>query len=221
MARYKIIWPALALVLALTACGEQTPPPKTPVPAPALPTTTPAMTVVVAEPDLARGRQVWLDKQCAACHGNDGQGGVARKLAGTTEPFDKFLHVVRTGVSPMPAYNAAELPDQDAYNTYRWLQEGTDNSVEKVAPPALPAGETLGMTLWTQYDCDSCHGSFAQGGVNAPGLTGLTYPYELERAKMRQTEADIPEHGANHIQDDILKRLYQWLQAGANPQDGC
>ena len=44
---------------------------------------------------------------------------------------------------------------------------------------------------------------------------------EMERAKMRQTESEIPQHAAEHIRDVVLQRLYKWLQAGANPQDGC
>lgn len=46
-------------------------------------------------------------------------------------------------------------------------------------------------------------------------------PNEMERADMRLTGDEIPQHRAEHIRDVVLKRLYQWLQAGANPQDGC
>jgi hypothetical protein len=150
------------------------------------------------------------------------QGGIGGELAGTSKPFADFLHIVRTALPPKPAYNQAELPDQDAYNVYVWLQSlGPESNVEPVAAPVLPEGEVLGMTLWTQYECDQCHGAFAQGSATAPPLAGISYPYEMERANMRQTEAEIPQHAAEHIRDVVLKRLYKWLQAGANPNDGC
>ena len=159
----------------------------------------------------------------AACHSEAGQGGIGPTLAAAPLPFDQFLHKIRTALPPKPAFNATELPDQDAYNVYAWLQS-LDNQI--VAPQAVAAahlaeGEVLGMSLWTQYECDQCHGAFAQGSTQAPTLAGLTYPYELERATMRQTENEIPQHTAEHIRDVVLKRLYKWLQAGADPQGGC
>ncbi len=202
----------------LTACASDAPQ----VAAPPSPTATPAPSFSLSEADLARGRQVWLDKQCVACHGDQGQGGIGPTLTGITMPFDQFLHVQRTAIPPKPAFNAAELPDQDAYNVYAWLQSlETADSTAQAAAPQLTEGEILGMTLWTQYECDQCHGAFAQGSADAPRLANISYPYEMERATMRQSEGDIPQHSAEHIRDVILKRLYKWLQEGANPQGGC
>lgn len=221
MAHYKNIFLGI-LVLMLTACGGSfSKPIKTPVPAPIQPTVTPAIEANLAKADLVRGQQVWLDKQCVACHGDVGQGGIGGVLANTTLPFDQFLHTVRTALPPKPAYNAAELPDQDTYNIYGWLQASTQTAAEPAQAPQLPEGEVLGMSLWTEYECDQCHGSFAQGSSTAPPLAEISYPYEMERAKMRRTEADIPQHAAEHIRDVVLQRLYQWLQSGAKPQDGC
>ena len=218
--RYNLLILLVIILLGVVACGVGSN--GAIATAPVVPTNTPAAEINVAEPNLVRGQQVWLDKQCVACHGEMAQGGVGGELAGTTKPFDEFLHIVRTAVPPKPAYNQAELPDQDAYNVYAWLQSlGPESNVEPAAVPQLPEGEVLGMTLWTQYECDQCHGTFAQGSATAPPLVGISYPYEMERAKMRQTEAEIPQHAAEHIRDVVLKRLYNWLQAGANPNDGC
>lgn len=215
--RYSLFILLTIILVGLVACADG---PQATAPAP--PTHTPAPEVDLAEPDLIRGQHVWLDKQCVACHGEMAQGGIGGELAGTTKPFDEFLHTVRTAIPPKPAYNSAELPDQDAYNVYAWLQSiGTASNVEPAAAPELPEGEILGMTLWTQYECDQCHGTFAQGSATAPPLAGISYPYEMERATMRQTESEIPQHAAEHIRDVMLKRLYNWLQAGANPNDGC
>ncbi|MFN8455893.1 MAG: hypothetical protein U0401_14710 [Anaerolineae bacterium] len=90
-----------------------------------------------------------------------------------------------------------------------------------VPTPALPPGQMLGMKVWTEGQCDSCHGAFAQGSPNGPTLVGLSFPFEMERAKMRQTAATIPEHAPEQMNDSLFQRLYNWLQAGANPEGGC
>jgi mono/diheme cytochrome c family protein len=219
LSHYNLLILLVIILLGVAACKDYT---RVTATAPVVPTNTPAVEINVAEPDLIRGQQVWLDKQCVACHGEVGQGGVGGEVAGITKPFDEFLHILRTALPPKPAYNRAELPDQDAYNVYAWLQSiGTEADVEPVATPNLPEGEVLGMTLWTQYECDQCHGAFAQGSAAAPPLAEISYPYERERAVMRQTETEIPQHAAEYIRDVVLKRLYNWLQAGANPNDGC
>jgi len=220
LSRYNLVILLFIILLGVVACGVGSN--GAIATAPVVPTNTPVGEISVAEPDLIRGQQVWLDKQCVACHGEMGQGGVGGELVGTTNSFDEFLHAIRTALPPKPAYNQAELPDQDAYNVYAWLESiGSETNIESMAVPQLPEGEVLGMTLWTQYECDQCHGTFAQGSAAAPPLAEISYPYERERALMRQTEAEIPQHAAEHIRDVVLKRLYNWLQAGANPIDGC
>ncbi|GAB4547686.1 MAG: hypothetical protein Kow0063_42410 [Anaerolineae bacterium] len=209
---------ALMTIVLLTACDEVL------APAPVMPTATPQTEVAanLSPPDLARGQQVYLDKQCAACHGSQGEGGISPRLAGITMPFDEYLHAIRTALPPKPAFNEIELTNQDAYNVYGWLQSLGQVSVAPVTPtPTLLPGEMLGMTLWTEGKCDTCHGAFAQGSPNGPPLAGLSYPYEVERARMRQTADTIPEHAPEHMRDVVLQRLYKWLQAGANPSDGC
>lgn len=204
--------------LLLAACADTF----APAPTPAATATPPAPIARLTEPDLGRGQQVFLDKQCLACHGPRGEGGIGGVLAGTTKSFADFQHVVRTALPPKPAFNEVELSSQDVYNVYGWLLSlGQAAAAGPVPTPVLEPGKILGMTLWTEGRCDTCHGSFAQGSAGAPPLAGLTFPYEMERAKMRQTAGEIPEHAAEHMRDEVLKRLYQWLQAGANPGDGC
>lgn len=210
---------ACVAILLLAACGNSA---EQLAPAPPPPTNTPAPALVLSQPDTARGYQVWLDKQCTACHGPAGQGGIGPALNHTPLAFDDFLHKVRTALPPKPAFSATELPDQDAYNVYGWLQTTNAEPVaNRAGGPQLAEGQVLGMTLWTQYECDRCHGAFAQGSADAPTLAGLTFPYEMERANMRLTGDEISQHQAEHIRDVVLQRLYNWLQAGASPQGGC
>lgn len=213
--RYALI---LLAAVILAACVESLAPAPTPRVAPV----TPEPVAKLAPANPARGRQLFLDKQCAACHGPTGEGGIGGQLAGTSAPFNDFLHVVRTAVPPKPAFDEIELTTQDVYNMYDWLQGLDQASLPTAAAiPALESGQVLGMTLWTEGKCDTCHGAFAQGSAQAPQLAGVNYPFEMERAKMRRTAATIPEHAASHMSDELLQRLYKWLQAGANPGDGC
>ncbi|RME60675.1 MAG: cytochrome c [Caldilineae bacterium] len=218
----SLITLALLLVtLLFSACGDQPIAPMATAPPPDTPT--PASTINVSAPDLSRGRQVYLDKQCAICHGDLGQGGVAPPIAGLTTPFESFLHIQRTAIPPKPRFNRSELTDQDAYNIYAWLQsvDLQEADVASRVEIELAEGEILGMSVWTTHGCDKCHGAFAQGSANAPALAELSFPFEMERAKMRQTGDEIPEHRAEYIRDDILRRLYKWLQEGAHPLGGC
>lgn len=208
----------LAVGVTLAGCAERL------APAPVLPTATPAVESAadLDTPDLARGQQVYLDKQCAACHSPQAEGGIGPKLAGTTLPYDQFLHKMRTALPPKPAFNETELTGQDAYHIYGWLESLEQSATVSAGPSAaLSSGQVLGMQVWTEGQCDSCHGAFAQGSPSGPTLAGLSFPFELERANMRQTAGTIPEHAADHMNDPLFQRLYNWLQAGADPEGGC
>jgi mono/diheme cytochrome c family protein len=213
-----IISASLFVALLQVGCAERL------APAPDLPTATfPSEAVSnLAEPDLARGQQVYLDKQCVTCHSASAEGGIGPKLAGAPMPFDQFLNKIRTALPPKPAFNETELTTQDAYNIYGWLHNLEQAGAAPAAKIAtLPAGQVLGMKVWTEGQCDACHGAFAQGSPNGPTLVGISFPFEMERAKMRHTATAIPQHSAEHMDDALFQRLYNWLQAGANPEGGC
>lgn len=213
-----ILLASLLLVLFQVGCAEKL------APAPDVPAATaaPQTGSNLAEPDLARGQQVYLDKQCVTCHSATAGGGIGPKLAATSLTFDQFLTKIRTALPPKPAFNETELTTQDAYNIYGWLHSLEQTSIAPVVnAPDLPAGQVLGMKVWTEGQCDTCHGAFAQGSPKGPTLAGVSFPFEMERAKMRHTASAIPQHSAEHMDDTLFQRLYNWLRAGANPGDGC
>ena len=215
-----------AAAVALVSCGN-------PVrPAPARPTAAAAATVQLVKADLANGQQLFLDEQCVACHGAEAAGGIGPALDHTALTYDQFITKVRTALPPKPAYSAEELPDEGVFDIYSWLQNMPAAQQVKALPPfqvvkvepgqeQLPEGKILGMSLWTGFHCSDCHGAFAQGTSRGPALAGISFPYELERAKMRQTADQIPEHAQTYMRDTVLKRLYKWLQEGADPEGGC
>ncbi len=183
--------------------------------------------------DIDHGKELFFQNRCNACHGDDALGNVGPQLAGTRLSFPVFLTKVRSALPPKPAYSEDMISDQGVYDIYAWLQQLPTSAQKKPVKAGpqpvkikpgqeeLPEGPILGMSLWTGFGCSECHGNFAQGGPNAPALAGITEPYELMRAKMRQTADQIPEHDQSYMRDTVLKRLYKWLQEGANPEGGC
>lgn len=206
----------VVLALTLAACDRRVPAP----PHPTLQSTTLNATLTG---DLAQGAQLYREKQCVACHGATALGGIGNPIANTALPFDQFLSKIRNAIPPKPAMSASDLSDQDAYSIYLWL-ESLGAPVAKAsssAPVVLPTGQILGIQVWTQKECDQCHGAFAQGSAKGPALAGESYPFERERAVMRQSSDQNPAHSEKNISDDLLQRLLDWLKRGADPASGC
>jgi mono/diheme cytochrome c family protein len=204
--------------LLLSACGDRIVPAP---PAPIVPLAAPRA-AELAPADLVRGQQVYFDKQCVACHNATGTGGIGASLAGTDLSFDQFLNVLRNAVPPKPAFNEAELPRRDAYDVYNWLKSLKPTAGTATAPAqALEAGQVLGMTLWVQGKCDTCHGAFAQGSAKGSPLAGIGGTSEQARDRMRRSAPAIQGHGTEAMDDATFKRLYEWLRTGAYPDSGC
>ncbi|MCI0475943.1 MAG: c-type cytochrome, partial [Anaerolineales bacterium] len=182
---------------------------------------TPVGTVVG---DAAAGAPLWSARQCAACHGPTAAGGMGGGLANTKLSFERFLYKVRNAIPPKPAMSASDLSDSEAYSIYLWLHTLGSNAAQAstaVTPVVLPTGQILGVRVWSDKQCGDCHGAFAQGSAQGSRLAGDSRPFERQRAVMRASEKEIPAHSADNIDDDLLRRLLDWLQQGANPTSGC
>ncbi len=210
----RIVFLAFLLTVALAACDRR-------VPAPAYPTAQAVSAAGTLVGDPAQGAQLWRAKQCAACHGASALGGIGKPLADTALSFDTFLSKIRNAIPPKPAMNANDLSEADAYSIYLWLHTLSPATTAMSAPARLPTGQVLGIQLWTQYGCNQCHGAFAQGSATGPALAGESYPFERERALMRQSADQNPAHSAQNIPDDVLQRLLDWLRRGADLSSGC
>ena len=213
----RIVFLSFLFTLALAACDRR-------VPAPEYPTAQAVSSSGVLVGDVTQGANLWRDKQCAACHGPTALGGMGGALADTALSFDQFLGKTRNAVLPMPAFHVSDLNDTDAYSIYLWLHTLSSAPAKATAastPAPLPTGQVLGIQLWTQSGCNQCHGAFAQGSAKGPMLAGESYPFERERAVMRQSADQIPAHSAQNIPDDILQRLLDWVRRGADPSSGC
>ncbi len=173
--------------------------------------------------DAIEGSRLYREKQCTACHGPKALGGIGKQLAQTDLTFKEFLVKIRNAMPPKPAMNENDLPESQAYSIYLWLHttKAEPAGAAEAQKPRIPAGQILGIQIWSEKGCGKCHGAFAQGGQHAPALAGQNYPFERQRALMRRTAGQNQAHADTNIPDDLLKRLLGWLQRGADPASGC
>jgi mono/diheme cytochrome c family protein len=88
-------------------------------------------TAAAADPSATNGRALYIKVGCFACHGYQGQGGVAGpRIAPDPAPFDGLAAFVRTTNGEMPPYPTTLLSDNDLADIYAYLQ-----SIPR--PPAL------------------------------------------------------------------------------------
>ena len=67
------------------------------------------------------GRALYTANQCWQCHGHEGQGGAAVRIAPTLYPFVAFAQFVRHG-NLMPAYSPNVLSDEDLRQIWEFVR---------------------------------------------------------------------------------------------------
>jgi mono/diheme cytochrome c family protein len=80
--------------------------------------------------DAGRGRALFDANGCYQCHGHEGQGGAALRIAPSAYPFEGFARLVRRPPNEMPAYAPEVLSDADLMEIYRYVRSMPE-------PPAL------------------------------------------------------------------------------------
>jgi mono/diheme cytochrome c family protein len=75
-------------------------------------------------------RAVFVANGCWQCHGYDGQGGEALRIAPTPYPFEAFAARVRKPANEMPAYAPSALSDADLQAIYRFLKSLPEPTVD-------------------------------------------------------------------------------------------
>jgi len=82
-----------------------------------------ANTIAAEEADQAKmdGRELYMSYQCWQCHGYEGQGGAAARVASKDYPFDAFARFVRHP-NMMPAYTPKLLTDDKLRLIYEFVR---------------------------------------------------------------------------------------------------
>jgi mono/diheme cytochrome c family protein len=75
--------------------------------------------------DVNRGKSLYEQTGCYACHGLAGQGAQATgpRVSRTQYPFAAFLVVLRHPPKQMPPYESVVLSDQDAADIYAYVRQ--------------------------------------------------------------------------------------------------
>jgi mono/diheme cytochrome c family protein len=88
-----------------------------------------------ARGDAKKGRQIFLKDGCYSCHGYDGHGGVAPKLAPRPIPMVAFIAIVRhPPASNMPTYTSKVMPDSELTDVWAYLKSIPDPPPVKNIP---------------------------------------------------------------------------------------
>jgi mono/diheme cytochrome c family protein len=97
--------------------------------------------VVAHVPDLRapgnaeKGKQIFIKDGCYACHGYDGHGGVAPKLAPRPIPAVAFIAIVRhPPASAMPTYSPKVMSDSELTDVWAYLKSIPDPPPVKNIP---------------------------------------------------------------------------------------
>jgi mono/diheme cytochrome c family protein len=134
-------------------------------------TTTTQPTTTTGAADPAAGVDVYL-AHCAACHGEDAEGGLGPSLVGGYSA-DVLGAVTRNGKGSMPGFEAL-LSDAEMDQLIGFLLSlGSEGDV-----PALPV---LGAEVYAQQ-CAACHGVDGTGGIAKSLRTSVLSGQELRRA---------------------------------------
>src|ERR1700676_5489176 len=82
-----------------------------------------------------KGKQVFLKDGCYSCHGYDGHGGGAPKLAPRPTPAVAFIAIVRRPpASAMPTYSPNVMSDAELTDVWAYLKSIPDPPAVKNIP---------------------------------------------------------------------------------------
>jgi mono/diheme cytochrome c family protein len=76
----------------------------------------------VQESPAEQGREEFIELGCYQCHGYQGQGGAAPRLAPNPISLENFMRIVRRPPNVMPAYSPAVLSEEQLKRMHAYLE---------------------------------------------------------------------------------------------------
>jgi len=147
--------------------------------------------------DPVAGEQAYRANGCAACHGENAEGGIGPAMAGMNE-----LEALQQRFGGGASHNGSTLSEQEIEDVAAWLLEiEPDDGGEEI-----PNGDAVaGAAAYADAGCAACHGADGEGGT-APTLAGENNLNELE---------DRFGGGASHfgatLGDEDIEDVATWL----------
>jgi len=128
---------------------------------------------VAAETEISVGEQLF-EKNCSACHGAKGQGGVGIPISFPSfidSVSDNYLRkTIRYGRPGrvMPSFN--NLSDDNIVSIVKYMRSWTGKKGKVFSSKTVKGNARAGKKLFNQY-CVSCHNKGGTGGIG----TGVTF----------------------------------------------
>jgi mono/diheme cytochrome c family protein len=164
--------------------------------------------------DVDRGKQLWAEvKLCKNCHGANGEGLYAAPRAGDGMSLDAWIKQVRTPRANMPAFNDAQVSDQEIADMWEYMQ--TLSKPASFTPKQYTAGpnDHPGLVLVNQKRCVACHGDYSQTlkfrfvAQNRTVIDAATVIKQL-----RTPAQNMPAFSAAQVSDEQAAQIAVYLQ---------
>jgi mono/diheme cytochrome c family protein len=176
--------------------------------------------------DSQAGGEIWrgyfnLQNDCKLCHGDHGEGGFAKALAGHQLTPAQFLRVVRQGVGTMPAFVPDKnLNDQQVGQVAAYLASlpkpaGASPMWRTPVPPLATPKQKLMITS----GCGQCHGPIMANPRRTAGGLGADYEWFKEevyahtsspqRANARHLR--MGNYSRQQVPEATLQELWQFF----------
>jgi len=154
--------------------------------------------------DIQEGRRIWqgyfgLENDCKLCHGEHGEGGFAKPLAGHQLTAAQFLRSVRQGVGKMmPAFVPDKnLNDQQVAQIAVYLASLSRPAERGMWRTPVPPLATPRQKLYIESGCGQCHAAiFANPRRTAGGVAG---DYEWFKTEVYEHTSAPGHANARHL----------------------
>lgn len=166
-------------------------------------------------PDSAAGRKLFA-AHCAACHGQQGEGGRGARLTTLTRASDddSLFNLIRKGI-PGTEMPPAPLNDDQIRDVAVFVR-----SLHRDSTLPAPTGGARGAQIYRQSGCARCHTIGLEGGVLGPDLSNIgarRLPDYLRRALL-DPDVDIPENFGEYRWYTVIPDNF--LQVRITTRDG-
>ena len=169
-------------------------------------------TAVAAPPQQASGQQLWQQRQCKNCHGDQGEGKYGLPLAGTQKTAQEWITQVRTPRQNMPAFTPEQISDADITAIHDYMttlqKPASFTPVRYEAKPDDPAGKVTFMTK----RCVACHGedyAATAKAILSSGRTSLTTA-DVEK-QLRTPRRFMPHFSETQVPSSDVPALTTFL----------
>lgn len=182
----------------------------------------------------ADGRQLFLSRGCAGCHGVNAEG-AATAPSPALASREWLEQIVRNGLVGMPSYLVDELNELELDAIFAFLVEARQSGI---ASSPTPTSQQTGDPESTSFaddvlpifvaKCGSCHGddggwtatdyaSVMSSGHHAP----VVIPGDVEDSELAKRVLGLPEAGPSmpptgELTDQELRTIIDWIIAGAS-----